>query len=39
MAAKKTPVLPVTGNAEADQLLVTEPLALLVGMLLDQQVH
>jgi uncharacterized HhH-GPD family protein len=32
------PVLPVTGNPEADDLLVNDPLALLVGMLLDQQV-
>ena len=38
MAAKKTPILPVTGNPEADELLVTDPLALLTGMLLDQQV-
>ena len=30
--------LAVTGNAEADQLLNTDPLALLLGMLLDQQV-
>ncbi len=30
--------LAVTGNPEADQLLNTEPLALLLGMLLDQQV-
>jgi uncharacterized HhH-GPD family protein len=30
--------LPVTGDAEADQLLVDDPLALLIGMLLDQQV-
>jgi uncharacterized HhH-GPD family protein len=29
---------PVTGDAEADQLLVDDPLALLIGMLLDQQV-
>jgi uncharacterized HhH-GPD family protein len=29
---------PVTGDAVADQLLVDDPLALLVGMLLDQQV-
>ena len=29
---------PVTGDAEADQLLVDEPLALVIGMLLDQQV-
>ena len=30
--------MPVTGDAEADALLVSDPLALLVGMLLDQQV-
>jgi uncharacterized HhH-GPD family protein len=30
--------LSVTGNADADKLLNTNPLALLVGMLLDQQV-
>ena len=29
---------PITGDAEADQLLVEDPLALLIGMLLDQQV-
>lgn len=29
---------PVTGDPDADRLLVEEPLALLVGMLLDQQV-
>jgi uncharacterized HhH-GPD family protein len=29
---------PVTGDAHADQLLVDDPLALLIGMLLDQQV-
>ena len=33
-----TPSLPVTGIPEADLLLVTDPLALLIGMLLDQQV-
>ncbi|MET0894761.1 MAG: HhH-GPD-type base excision DNA repair protein [Acidimicrobiia bacterium] len=33
-----TAVLPVTGDLEADELLVTDPFALLVGMLLDQQV-
>ncbi len=38
MPAKKKPVLPVTGNPEADQLLVNDPLARLIGMLLDQQV-
>jgi uncharacterized HhH-GPD family protein len=31
-------VLAVTGNAEADALLNSDPLALLLGMLLDQQV-
>ena len=30
--------LPVTGDPDADRLLVDDPLALLVGMLLDQQV-
>jgi uncharacterized HhH-GPD family protein len=30
--------IPVTGDPEADSLLVTDPLALLIGMLLDQQV-
>ena len=30
--------LPVTGDAEADKLLVDDPLALMIGMLLDQQV-
>ena len=30
--------IPITGDAEADQLLVDDPLALLIGMLLDQQV-
>lgn len=30
--------LPLTGDPEADQLLEDDPLALLVGMLLDQQV-
>jgi len=33
-----TSVVPVTGNPEADQLLSEEPLALMIGMLLDQQV-
>ena len=36
MAATKT--LPITGDAKADRLLMTDPLALLLGMLLDQQV-
>lgn len=30
--------VPVTGNAEADELNATDPLALLIAMLLDQQV-
>jgi uncharacterized HhH-GPD family protein len=30
--------IPVTGDPDADQLLVANPLALLIGMLLDQQV-
>jgi uncharacterized HhH-GPD family protein len=33
-----TPTLAITGDADADRLLVEEPLALLIGMLLDQQV-
>lgn len=33
-----TKTFPVTGDADADKLLVTDPFALLVGMLLDQQV-
>jgi uncharacterized HhH-GPD family protein len=32
------PTLPITGDADADRLLATDPLALLIGMLLDQQV-
>jgi uncharacterized HhH-GPD family protein len=32
------PTLPVTGDPEADKLLVDDPLALMIGMLLDQQV-
>jgi uncharacterized HhH-GPD family protein len=31
-------LIPVTGDTEADRFLVDDPLALLVGMLLDQQV-
>jgi uncharacterized HhH-GPD family protein len=30
--------IPITGDADADDLLVREPLALVLGMLLDQQV-
>ncbi len=33
-----TASIPITGDAAADQLLVDDPLALLLGMLLDQQV-
>jgi hypothetical protein len=32
------PVLPVTGDPEVDQLLVDDPLARLIGMLLDRQI-
>jgi len=32
------PTVPVTGNADADELNATNPLALLLSMLLDQQV-
>jgi uncharacterized HhH-GPD family protein len=32
------PTLPITGDPDADRLLVTDSLALLIGMLLDQQV-
>jgi uncharacterized HhH-GPD family protein len=32
------PAFPVTGDPDADRLLVEDPLALLIGMLLDQQV-
>ncbi|MGZ8763473.1 MAG: HhH-GPD-type base excision DNA repair protein, partial [Acidimicrobiia bacterium] len=32
------PTFPITGDKEADALLVRDPLALLIGMLLDQQV-
>ncbi len=33
-----TPKMPITGDPAADELLMTDPLALLIGMLLDQQV-
>jgi uncharacterized HhH-GPD family protein len=33
-----TPTMPITGDPAADKLLMTDPLALLLGMLLDQQV-
>lgn len=38
MAPKKKHILPVTGSPEADQLLVDDPMARLIGMLLDQQI-
>ncbi len=31
--------VPVTGNADADELNATNPLALLISMLLDQHVQ
>ena len=37
-AAQGHSVIPITGVPEADQLLVDNPLALLIGMLMDQQV-
>jgi len=36
--AGMTAVVPVTGDPEADQLLAEDPLALVIGMLLDQQI-
>jgi uncharacterized HhH-GPD family protein len=38
MATTPTDHLPFTGDAEADRLLVSDPLALLIGFVLDQQV-
>jgi uncharacterized HhH-GPD family protein len=38
MTAPTSPHLPFTGDADADALLVEEPLALLIGFLLDQQI-
>lgn len=38
MASRTNGTLWVTGNDEADALLNTDPLALLIGMLLDQQI-
>lgn len=38
MSATRTPSLPYTGDDEADALLATEPMALLIGFVLDQQV-
>jgi uncharacterized HhH-GPD family protein len=35
---QESATLAITGDAEADALLVQEPLALVIGMLLDQQV-
>lgn len=32
------PTFPITGNPDDDQLLIDDPLALMLGMLLDQQV-
>jgi uncharacterized HhH-GPD family protein len=38
MATTKAPALHFTGDAEADELLAADPLALLIGLVLDQQV-
>ena len=39
MPATELKALPFTGDAAADRLLVEDPLALLIGMVLDQQVR
>jgi len=36
--SKSAPVIPITSNDEANQLLIESPLALLMGMLLDQHI-
>ena len=38
MSPKTSPNLPYTGDPEADALISTEPMALLIGFVLDQQV-
>src|SRR5437588_5550698 len=38
MPTAPTATMPITGDPAADELLVSDPLALLIGMLLDQQV-
>lgn len=38
MSASRPDSLPFTGDTEADTLLATEPVALLIGFVLDQQV-
>ena len=38
MATRRPPALRLTGDPEADDLLSRDPLALLIGMVLDQQV-
>lgn len=38
MSVKPVPQLPYTGDPEADALIATEPMALLIGFVLDQQV-
>lgn len=37
-AVPKVPVLAITGDPDADALLAADPLALVIGMLLDQQI-
>src|SRR5438045_8852761 len=37
-AAQGHAAIPITGVPEADELLIDNPLALLIGMLMDQQV-
>lgn len=36
--SKPAPAIPVTSNPEANDFLVSDPLALLIGMLLDQHI-
>src|SRR4249920_2162765 len=36
--SKSVPAMPITNNDDANELLMADPLALLIGMLLDQQV-
>ncbi len=38
MAARTKPAIPITNNDAANRLLIESPFALLIGMLLDQQV-
>jgi hypothetical protein len=39
LSSMTTMTMPVTSNPEANELLVNDPLALLIGMLLDHKVR